>query len=413
MNTKIKLSQDLKDESVSFYADYLESVRALRSGLIEAFRMLNIDSNKPRETARQLGLDKSLAWKITRIIHEEEAPRIAGNIPGNSGMKQVTSSLVERELPIHIAESISDAYLSYQKMTKRHSSDKNSLELMLEGMNLEDEETIQKSRQYAYRGNCGIWGIQSSVRLSSHVIAINKDDPTQLDYAQLGGLLGFQRLRPGQPWPIFQFHSYEDTGKSLRSNMLPISENPNPEFPLIINEFCEGTLPDLHLTCDSTSTNYEFGDGIVGKTGSSDVFFGYVDTLTKPRYQDESNQIGELLCLIDSPIETLVFDLIVDRELAEQIQPVTTIYGRATGPKYGLELRMSRNRVPFAEPLRFLEPGAHMLTTPLVPSYVQLGDQVMDRMGRVMSDFVCWRLVMKYPVMPSTVSIKFSLETKD
>lgn len=409
---EIKLSNDLTLPNTPFYTDYLESVRALRSGLITAFEMLDIDSKKPRETARLLGLDKSLAWKVTRIIHEEDAPRVAGSIPGTSGMRQVTRSLVDRELPLDIADSIEKAYEGYIEMTKVHSSDKNSFELMLDGMTI-DDESRQKSRQSAYRGNCGIWGIQSSVRVSAHVLSINKDSPSTLDYAGFGGLTGFQRLRPGQPWPIFQFLAYEDTGKPMRSDMVAISENPDPQFPLIINEFCKGTLPELLLSSHGNSTNYEFGDGIIGKTGSSDVFLGYIDQQPKPRYRDENNQYGELMCLIDTPIETLMFDLIVERELAERIEPESLIYGRVTGSHQGQDVRSPKNLVPFTERLKFLESGAHMLTTPLVPAYSQLGELVISKMGRSMTDFVCWRLVLEYPIMPSTVSIRFQLETSE
>ena len=396
---------------VPFYSDYLDSVRALRSSLIDAFQHLEIDSNRPREAARQLGLDKSLAWKVTRIIHEEQAPKIAACVPGTSGMRRVTQSLTDRALPVHVVESITDAYLNYQHMTETHASDKNSFELMLEGMGIEDDDTNRKSREYAYRGNCGIWGIQSSVRVSAHVLAINKDDPSLLDYAGFGGLTGFQRLRAGQRWPIFQFLMYEDTGEPLRSNMRPISESPDPAFPLIIKEFCKGPMPELHLAHHDRVTQYEFGDGIIGKTGSSDVFLGYIDEEPKPRYRDESNQFGELMCLIDTPIETLMFDLIVEKELAQQIQPQAAIYGRASGPQYGPD-RLENNNVPFSEPLRVLESGPHMLTTPLVPSYAQLGESAISQMGRSMSDFVCWILMMNYPIMPSTVSIKFELESK-
>lgn len=410
LTSEIKLSNDLSLPSTPFYTDYLESVRALRSGLIAAFEMLGIDSKRPRETARLLGLDKSLAWKITRIIHEEDAPRVAGSIPGTSGMRQVTQSFVDREVPRHIADSIEKAYVGYIEMTKIHSSDKNSYELMLDGMAV-DVESQKKSRQSAYRGNCGIWGIQSNVRVSAHVLSINKEDPSSLDYAGFGGMTGFQRLRPGQPWPIFQFLAHEDSGKPMRSDMVAISENPDPQFPLIINEFCKGSLPDLQLSRVGNSTNYEFGDGIIGKTGSSDVFLGYIDQQPKPRYRDENNQFGELMCLIDTPIETLLFDLIVERELAERIEPESMIYGRVTGSHQDQDVRSQKNLVPFTERLKFLEPGAHMLTTPLVPAYSQLGDLVISRMGRSMTDFVCWRLVLEYPIMPSTVSIRFPLES--
>lgn len=413
LSFEIKLSDGINGFSDPFYSDYLESVRALRADLIAAFELLNIESKKPRETARQLGLDKSLAWKITRIIHEEDASKVAGAIPGTSGMRQVTHSLMERELPKRMADSITQAYEGYLEMTRVHSSNKNSYELMLDGMKVHDEDVRRKSRQYAFRGNCGIWGIQSDVRVSAHVLTINRDDPSLLNYAGFGGLTGFQRLRPGQPWPIFQFLGYEDSGEPLRSDMVPIGDDPSPDFPLIINEFCKGSLPELQLWSNGSTVNYEFGDGLIGKTGKCDVFLGYIDMQPKPRYKDRKNQYGELMCLIDTPIETLMFDLIVERELAERIHPESLIYGRANGPNQRNDVRSLKKLVPFKESLKLLEPGANMLMTPLIPSYNKLGERVIGKLGRDMSEFVCWRLMLDYPIMPSTVSIRFELEDAD
>lgn len=410
LSMEIKLSDGLNGLSDPFYSDYLDTVRALRADLIAAFEFLSIESKKPRETARQLGLDKSLAWKVTRIIHEEDASKVAGAIPGTSGMRQVTHSLMERELPEQMADSISRAYEGYLEMTRVHSSSKNSYELMLDGMSIHDEDVRRKSRQYAFRGNCGIWGIQSDVRVSAHVLTINRENPSLLNYAGFGGLTGFQRLRPGQPWPIFQFLGYEDSGEPMRSDMVPIGDNPSSEFPLIIDEFCKGTLPELQLWSHDSTVSYEFGDGLIGKTGKCDVFLGYIDKQPKPRYKDQNNQYGELMCLIDTPIETLMFDLIVEREIAERIHPESMIYGRANGPNQGKDVRSPKNLVPYKESLKLLEPGANMLMTPLIPSYSQLGERVIGKLGRDMSDFVCWRMILDFPIMPSTVSIRFELE---
>lgn len=409
MPNKVVPKKSPTESQAPIIAEYLRTVRNFRGSLIEAFASLGLDSSRPRETARQLGLDKSLVWKLTRVAHEEDQFKISSFMPGTSGLGMVTRAMLSKGVPNEVVEALESAYQQYLMMIDRHAGDRETLDLMLHGLAEDGDERFRKSRQFAFRGNCGIWGVQSSTRVSSHILKVNENDSRFLDYAQLGGLLGFQRLRPGPTWPIFQFHSYEDTGGELDSSMRAIDEDPDPQFPLLIREHCLGEMPNLHLACDPQSTRYEFGDGPIGKTGNCDAFFGYIDTQPKPRYQDERNRVGELLCIVDTPIQSLVLDLIVEREISEHIAPEALIYGRATGPQLGHELRDQRSLVPYTEPLQQIESGPHMLTTPHAPGYKAAGKSVMDRLGRSFDDFVCWRLIMQYPIMNSTVAIKFDL----
>ena len=396
----------------AFYAGYLGSVRSVRTALLNAFQALEIDPARPREAARRLGLDKSLVWKLTRVVNEEQLPEVASIMPGTSGIRMVCRAMREQDTPEPLIDAIESAYQQYLSMVEQYSGDRESLEMMLYGMGDGDDERFRKSRQAAYRGNAGIWGVQASARVVAHILKVSDDDPGLLNHAQFGGLVGFHRLRPGPSWPIFKYHAFEDSGAHLGTTMRTLSDASDPAFPLIIPEFCRGNMPEIQMTCDPQITSYEFGDGEIGRSGNCDVFFGYLDDDPKQRYRDERNQIGELLCIVDTPFKTLIFDLIVQRELAAQISPEVLIYGRATGPHLSHELRDERSLIPHTESLRMIEPGAHMLATPIVPSYDAIGTAVMDRLGWALEDFMCWRLVMVYPVMPSSVSVKFELPAK-
>lgn len=380
--------------------------------MIDAFGFFGVDSSRPREAARQIGLDKSLVWKLTRIVHEQDECQIAQSIPGAQGIQLLIKELKKQKGSGEVVGSIESAYRDYSQMVSQHSGTKDSLELMLMGQSSGLADSRLKSRLHAYKGNSGIWGIQSAARISSHILTVNPDDPARLNYAQIGGLVDFRRLCPGPNWPLFRFHSYDDVGSKLPASMKPISESPNPERPLILDEHCQGTLPQLHLACETNCTSYEIGEGQLGNMGKCDIFFGYIDANSVPRFSDEKNKFGELLCIIDTPIENLLFDLIVQRELADEINPEVLVYGRATGPQLGHELRDSSTLIPCADSLRRLEPGEHMLSSPIAHRYSQIGEQVFKQHGKSSSDYICWRLEMKYPIMPSTVAVKYTLRDR-
>ncbi|MEM7228052.1 MAG: hypothetical protein AAF432_04470 [Planctomycetota bacterium] len=394
--------------SEAFYREYLAVAQALRHALINAFDAVGVNPSTPREASRRLGLDKNLTWKLSRIVNAEAMSRVAESVPGTSGIQLVCRAFRKLQPSDACIDVLESAFQRFENLVTQHSSSRETLQFMLDGLDTPQPERLEQVRRLAYRGNCGIWGVQARVRLSAHVMALD-EDATQIRYAQFGGLIGFQRLRPGPRWPLFSFHTYNDDGTPVHPHMVPIEASSRPDFPLLITSLCTGTLPDMFMSVEERTTSYEYGDGPVGTSGECDAYFGYLDTTTRTRYRDEHNQLGELLCVINTPIETLVFDLIVQRELAEQISPEALMYGRATGMPYGHERRDDRTLIPIGDSLRELEPGPHLLTSPLVRGSNTLGTRVLDMMDRSIDDFIGWRLVMPYPVMPSTVSVRFEL----
>ena len=51
------------------------SVQGLRGAFAEVMAAIDIDATKPQQMARQVGLDKSLSWKLSRILGEEDGAR--------------------------------------------------------------------------------------------------------------------------------------------------------------------------------------------------------------------------------------------------------------------------------------------------------------------------------------------------
>ncbi len=76
-------------------------------------------------------------------------------------------------------------------------------------------DRLVKSRKLAFKGNSGIWGAQSRVRMNTSFIAPNRDNPELLDYAQIGGYSDLQRLRVNGAWPLFRMRYLNDDGSDL------------------------------------------------------------------------------------------------------------------------------------------------------------------------------------------------------
>jgi hypothetical protein len=412
MNSATPQSQPLHEPNenhLDFRSHYNYAARHLRTALIEAYQTLGVDAQSPREAARQLGLDKNLTWKISRIVHAGSDAQIAFHVPGEAAVAKLLAAFRKTgTAPKAIAE-VQNAFRDYQEMVEIHTGDRASLELMLDSMDEPGVDRLEKSRKLAYQGNRGVWGIQAGVRLSSHILTPNKSNPDLLDYVQIGGYVNFQRLRPGDGWPLLRLRGFNDDGTPSAHSMEPLITSPEPSAPLLLRDFFTGTPPPIRVRSDDRGVTYDLDGGRVGRTGVFSAFYGYIDRSGLTRYSDEHNKVGQLLSIVNFPMELLISDLIVHKDLAAQIEPSVRVYGRASGGLDDHERSDERQLLPLNESLTQLRPGLPLLANARVPRYTELADLAFKRAGLDRNDFTGWRLCLPYPPMPSTVSITFSL----
>jgi hypothetical protein len=393
----------------SFQTHCHDAVQSLRAALIDLYHEIHADPASPRDVSRQLALHKNLTWKLGKILSADDSFDAVEHIPGPSGIRIFLDAAARAGAPEPAVAQVRAAYESFDEMVELHTGDRSNLELILDSMTTA-RDRLEKSRKLAFRGNSGIWGVQARVRLATHFLAPGAGDPSRLDYAQVGGIVDFQRLRPAASWPLLRLRGFNDDGSPAGASMSPICQDAmDPERPLLLPRFCSGAVPPVNVLHDDQGLIYQLDDGPVGRTGQFSAFFGYVDRDALTRFRDEHNRLGEVITIINTPLETVVLDLIVHRELAAQIAPEARVYGRASGMLDEHEEREERSLLPIHETLVRLGDGPPTVATPLVPSYRELASFAFDRLGWDPSEFTGWRFQASFPPMPSSVAIQFAL----
>jgi hypothetical protein len=401
-----------QDAPQRFEDHYMSAVHHLRGALIEAYQAVGADSESPREAARTLGIDKNLTWKLGRIINEDAIERVASSIPGASAVQKVVDAFSRANLNPELITRVNQAFQEFDHMVEIHTGDREALGLLLDSMAFSGADRLVKSRKLAFKGNSGIWGAQSRVRMNTSFIAPNRDNPELLDYAQIGGYSDLQRLRVNGAWPLFRMRYFNDDGSDLPNRMSSLVDEYDERTPHLLDEFASGLTPTIETKDIASGLVYELSGGPVGRTGQCSLFYGYTDAASLSRYRDEHNQLGEVLCLINLPIETLLMDLLVHQDIASQINPQAVVYGRASGDLNEHEQRDTRFQLPISESLKSLGQNP-ILATPHIPHYTEITKLAFNRCGFDPTEFVCWRLVVPYPPMTSTVAIRFDLPNKD
>lgn len=391
----------------TFEQDCREAVLRLRTSLLNLYNAVGADPAKPQDVSRRFNLGKNLTWKIARIIQAEDPLTAVPLIPGPGGLAILLDAMTHAGADA--LDAVHHALAAFEEMIEFHVGDRATLELILDSMGTSEEKPLAMSRKLAFRGNSGIWGIQAEVRVTAQFIAPSRTDPDTLDLALVGGFTQMRRLRPIDRWPLFRLDSYNDDQSARPHRGKRVAIDPDAASdPWLIEDFCTGAVPQVHVSRRGRALVYEAGDGPVGRQGEYSCFFGFLDLADVPRYRDSVNTTGELVSSVSMPVKAVMFDLILHRDLREAMNPTVELVGHpATGP-LGAD---GACVLPHAERPTNLG-AATMLKTPLVPDYDRLIARVFDRAGWDPRDFVCLRLVMPYPPMPASLKLTYPLPEK-
>jgi len=221
----------------------------------------------------------------------------------------------------------------------------------------------------------------------------------------IGGYVWFRRLRPRVRWPIFMLRAWSKGSDALvGSGCDPIepSDESATGFPLL-QSFTRGSPPEIYPVSTPEGRDFVLREGPVGNEGAIDCFWGESMRGAATRYADHPGDIGEFGAAITTPVERLVSDIIVHRDLEFALKPELLVFGhifahgRPTGDRDDpslLPIHQSTVELPGSPPL---------MSTPLVPRYSLLVQKAYDRMGWRGEDFRATRLVMEYPPLGASV----------
>ncbi len=387
--------------ATSFDEHCREAVRELRGALLDLYAQVRADADRPQEVSRLLGLNKNLTWKVSRVLQTEDAFAALPLLPGMAGVELLLAAAGKAGATEQSLSRARVAIAAIESMVATHGGDRATMELMIDSR---AGGGLEKSRKLAYRGNAGIWGVQAKVRVSAQVLAPNPDDPDMLDVVLVAGLQQVRRFRPIPRWPVFRLGRYEVEGAVERFGIEDASDGPEG----LLASFTRGAMPEIHIREEGDGLIYEVGDGPVGKTGEFGCYFGFGYRRDVPRYATKPDDTAWLAAAVAMPVETLLFDLFVHKDMPEALASETAVYG---GAWLGSPEFPETARLPINEQAIHLGRGAN-LSTPLADQYPAVMARVFERTGWSPSDFHCMRLIMDHPPMPSRAVIRFPLQHK-
>jgi len=397
-------------KSSTLHPDLSAGVHELRGALTDLLGDVGADARRPQELARKLSLDKSLAWKLSRIVGAGDPQNALQYMPGDAALGIVMRAVHDAGGGEVLRRRAEGAIKNFQAAVLRHLGDRPTLDLVVDALPSEGGERLAVSRKLAFRGNSGIWGVQAKARVHTTFLAPNRERPEMMDCAQLGGWIDFRRIRGDARWVLFRRRTQMDgAGPDPRDE--PIDHHADPKHPaLMMSDFCSTGVPEIHTVAEGGVQLDELGVSTIGNSGAFTLFFGSITKAIGPRKADKPDDEGAFRVSISAPVEMLQFDMLVHRDCEFALHQKIGVYGGFTT---GSAPTNERDALPIHADRSDLGREPPAVQTPLFSRYVELTDRVFARMGRDRREFIGLRYQIEYPPFPSTVAVSFPLERQD
>lgn len=367
-------------------------------------------TGRPSEIQRALGLHKTLAWKLAKIVDASDRLTVYRRLPGDGAIAKILDAAARVGVERSRLDAVRTSVRDLERFVERHAGHRETLEIMLAGSSrgrLNDAELSY--RKDGFRATSHIWGVQARTVTRSVITWPSADDKDMLDAAIIFGVVDFLRLRPDRPWVVNRWRPTDDDGAPIAIQPTPIDSESAGGSPLL-RDFCSDPNLDVRRAkAPDCTLEDEVAAGQVGTRGAVTLHSAEVLRNVMPRFSVDGSRMYAQNLELRTPCRTVVFDHLVHRDLYGRVAPRFKVFGELAGRPLYVTLRSGMDRLEVFERVEYLGNGSAVLRTPDVPRYDQMIQHVCHRLGWDPDMLDAYRVRMEYPYVPITMTYDYPL----
>ena len=400
--------QGIREQSLAVL-DRLQT--ALRE-LIEATPGM---TTRAADLQRTLEIPKKLAWQIHRLAYSDDPLSQAANFPGPAALGRLLDAATDRGVPPDRVAAVVEAAAAFERLIDDHAASRSEFDSILSGLSGEGAEQVDlMHRRAAFKAQSHLHGVSASTQLACFAVHPNPDHDDRLDGFSIRGLLDLRRLRSDATWMISRTRIIDDAGhvEAMKDRELLEPDDDASNQAGLLTRFCSQPLPQLQThVSEGGYIDIEIEGNGVGSQSAVTCLNGDIWRRKIPRYRDAHNNMAQFLVQVRTACEVLVLDLVVHESVWGRLKPETFTVSDHRGVDAFPQHR-ERDRLPMRETAIYLGKGARSLRCDDVPRYEEMANFAFDRLGWNGNAFDVYRCRVEYPVMPSTVDLRFDLPEK-
>ncbi|TVQ31418.1 MAG: hypothetical protein EA376_09935 [Phycisphaeraceae bacterium] len=407
-----KAGESSSEPERRFASDVEAVVDGLRDVLGDLAEQVVGQSLRSSELSRSLGLDKSLAWKLSRLIRASDGLAAARHLPGGAGLAKILDALDNAGGDHERLAQARDYIQEIDALVVRHAGRKSTFRAMLRAFEtdsrVDPKETV---RGDAFRGAAAAWGVQALAHVAVHAIKPSKTDSETFDLIAANGLVSIRRLRADVPWTVGR-PTLRD-GQSRKQDgpqHLPLASDSSSDEddPLLLyKDYCSQPPPAMRVhRLANGFAELELAEGPVGQTAEETVIIAKKILRALPRQIGGEPNIFHHVSHIATPVEWHISDMLVHESSFSGFEPTAASYAELGmwpwSPEDGRQplerLRMHRTKV---------EPS--LLRWEVLPRHQSMILDAMRHAGWAPDEFVLYRLIQRYPLLGSATAVSLPL----
>lgn len=394
------------DSRPGFQDEGQAHVRTLRRAIANVLRSVGAAIDQPQEISRGFGIDKTLAWKLSRLVLEDDALGSIVHAPRLPGLVLFEKAMSKACAPADALTELREAIESFERFVEAHAGDRDVMEIMVttpRGRAGASAKRLEHFRKDGFLANSATWGVSAKTHLAIRWVVPSRREG-MVDLITVCGFIAFRRLRSDVPWTAASFYQWGADGSLMMEPLAGLGGT--SDMPLLA-EFCSKPLPPMRSVRDgNVRTRLMIDAGPVGNVASADVLLGWVHRESAPIRASRPGEVGEHAAMLITPAEVFLHDVFIHKDLSFAHSLSATVYGMMPGgPQYPAG-EVPAQVLPVPTDLQEIDPGQD---TPEVPAYPEIVTRVTASAGQDPWAYRGFRLRVKYPPIPSMSVIKHAL----
>lgn len=394
-----------------FDASALSTLQSLRAAVSAVFsEVAGLD--RAVDVATQLGLDRSLAWKLWQVGQGGGSVPSPAHIPGRQGFATFLAAAARGGAGPASIEAAQAAFEGFNRFTRTHAGDRATAHSMLGGLTDQGRERMEMAlRRDGFRASAHFLGLAVEAVYQADVLL--RPEPGRLpDVVRLRGHFGLSWIRRNVSWVVSRSTRVTPEGPTDQVRREPLEPG---DGSALVPAFCSDPTPTLRRrVVAGVTVEDELVRGRVGATGAVDVVtaerIGHM-----PRAGGSGAGAGTtdaVTMALMTPCERACYDVIAPRGLIPRCPSLRVHSTVQTELPY---LRGEDfNTIPVLE--RFeqvgeLGPGRAPGATE-VPRHAEMLAWLAERLGEGAdgpTDWTIWRVRMRHPPVPSCLAATYQL----
>ncbi|MGE0364879.1 MAG: hypothetical protein AB7Q00_03925 [Phycisphaerales bacterium] len=371
------------------------------------------------QIANALGIERTLAWKISRVGSAPDPFAAAQHLPGDRAMRRVWDAFAQIGADAALLDEARSALARFRSL-EGHAEDRASLSLLVGAQATRGREDLDLTqRRAAFRASSYFLGASAHVLYDATFFVRSKADPEFVDLATIRGYRGLACLRHGVAWPIARrVTSVEPDGQVAHMGQPLIPEDVEQGVP-VLRRFGSLDMPALIRTESSDGiSRFAIEPRGLGKQGALDVFVGERYTCVTRATPTPSEPNHAVAVHMRTPSRIAVIEQYIHRDLFGPLQMRASagslVFGEPNldeiqrGPEKGRGLH-----IPLFEKVEHLGRADRAQAVRELRDHQQMAAFGACGLGVDLSEMDLYRLTIEYPPEPSVVVMSAPLPTRE